>query len=68
MRERWKLVSQTPDAARVTGTTTITITGGKGRYAGVKGDGASQNDQTRTGQGFPGETLSVADVVMNIKK
>jgi hypothetical protein len=62
----WKLVSQPADATRVTGTTTITITDGKGRYAGAKGDGTSQNDQTRTGQGFPGETLAVTDFVINI--
>jgi hypothetical protein len=64
----YKVVNQTPDVTRVTGNTTFTITGGKGRYAGAKGDGTSQNDQTRLGPGVPGETLAVTDVVMNIKK
>jgi hypothetical protein len=64
----YKVVSQTPDALHVSGNTTFTITGGKGRYAGAKGDGTAQNDKNRVGSAIPGETLGVTDVVMNIKK
>jgi hypothetical protein len=64
----YKVISQAADVVHISGNSTFTITGGKGRYAEVKGDGIAQNDQTRIGPSIPGETLGVSDVVMNIKK
>jgi hypothetical protein len=45
---------------------TLTVTSGKGRYAGAKGDGTYEGMQTA--QGSEREVLSVADFVVNIKK
>jgi hypothetical protein len=45
---------------------TLTVTSGKGRYAGAKRDGTYEGMQTA--QGSEREVLAVVDVVVNIKK
>ncbi len=48
------------------GGSTFTVTSGKGRYAGVKGDGTYEGVQTSAAAGP--EVLGALDVVINIKK
>jgi hypothetical protein len=46
---------------------TFIVTGGKGRYAGAKGDGTFEGEQTQAST-QPGEAIAVVDSVFNIKK
>lgn len=46
---------------------TITVTGGKGRYAGAKGDGTYEGVQTSGASAGP-EVMGALDFVVNIKK
>jgi hypothetical protein len=64
----YKLTGITENASHITGGGSLIVTGGKGRYAGVKGDGTYQGTQDRTGAFNQGETLGVNDFVVNIKK
>jgi hypothetical protein len=46
---------------------TSIITGGKGRYAGAKGDATYDGEQTQSST-LPGEAIAYFDAVFNIKK
>jgi hypothetical protein len=46
---------------------TLTVTSGKGRYAGAKGDGTYEVTQNQAGTAA-GETIGAVDIVLNIKK
>jgi hypothetical protein len=49
---------------------TSTVIGGKGRYAGAKGDATWEGEQTQASATAtqPGEAIAFSDVVANIKK
>jgi hypothetical protein len=64
----YKITSVTQNAVHLVANGTLTVTGGKGRFEGVKGDGTWEGPQDRVGSSIPGETLAVVDYVVNLKK
>jgi hypothetical protein len=65
----WKYTgTYTIDSTQKTsGNGTFTVTSGKGRYAGAKGDGTYEVTQNQLAAAA-GETIGAVDIVLNIKK